>query len=139
MPGFLGAVSAPGGTATAAFPRLRAADRGQDRHCQQPPQPRTLLVRGLVNPEPTAPNQPQYVVVVTVEQAGFGGTIAAPIARRIIEALSGNLNRLPCRSPSPRRTDTEPSCSSPRCCTICALRARSLIEVLTFRRSGFYS
>jgi hypothetical protein len=32
---------------------------------------------------------------VTVEQAGFGGTIAAPIARRIIEALSGNLNPAP--------------------------------------------
>ena len=55
-----------------------------------------------MNPEPTAPNQPQYVVVVTVEQAGFGGTIAAPIARQIIEALSGNPNPGPVQLAKPQ-------------------------------------
>jgi hypothetical protein len=34
-------------------------------------------------------------VVVNVEQAGFGGTVAAPIARRIIESLNGNANPAP--------------------------------------------
>jgi penicillin-binding protein 2 len=36
----------------------------------------------------TAHNTP-YVVVVVVEQAGFGAQTAAPIARRIIEAMDG--------------------------------------------------
>jgi penicillin-binding protein 2 len=94
MPGFLGAVSAPGGTATAAFRGYKGLPiAGKTGTAQQPPPTQdTAWFVGLVNPEPTAPNQPQYVVVVTVEQAGFGGTVAAPIARRIIEALSGNLN-----------------------------------------------
>lgn len=97
MPGFLGAVSAPGGTATAAFRGYSGLPiAGKTGTAQQPPPTQdTAWFVGLVNPEPTAPNQPQYVVVVTVEQAGFGGTIAAPIARRIIEALSGNLNPAP--------------------------------------------
>ena len=34
------------------------------------------------------PEQPQYVVAVVVEQAGFGAQTAAPIARRIIEQMS---------------------------------------------------
>jgi cell division protein FtsI/penicillin-binding protein 2 len=34
------------------------------------------------------PAQPQYVVAVVVEQAGFGAQTAAPIARRIIEKMS---------------------------------------------------
>jgi hypothetical protein len=32
-----------------------------------------------------------------VEQGGNGGSIAAPIARRIIEALNGNLEPAPVR------------------------------------------
>jgi len=31
---------------------------------------------------------PRYVVVVVVEQAGFGSQTAAPIARRIIEQMN---------------------------------------------------
>ena len=34
-------------------------------------------------------NQPKYVVVSLVEQAGFGAAISAPIVRRVIEALMG--------------------------------------------------
>ena len=46
----------------------------------------------IVNPNPAPDSdQPQYVVVVFVEQGGNGGSVAAPIARRIIEALNGNL------------------------------------------------
>ena len=36
--------------------------------------------------------QPQYVVAVVVEQGGFGGSVAAPIARRVIDALRGDPN-----------------------------------------------
>lgn len=32
---------------------------------------------------------PQYVVAVVMEEAGFGGTVAAPVARRIFQALAG--------------------------------------------------
>jgi len=34
-------------------------------------------------------DNPQYAVAVVLEEAGFGGTTAAPVARRIWEALSG--------------------------------------------------
>lgn len=34
-------------------------------------------------------NDPQYVVVVMIEEGGFGGTMAAPVARRILEHLFG--------------------------------------------------
>jgi cell division protein FtsI/penicillin-binding protein 2 len=53
----------------------------------------TSVYAAIVNPNP-APDtdQPQYVVVVFVEQGGNGGSVAAPIARRIIESLNGNPN-----------------------------------------------
>jgi penicillin-binding protein 2 len=34
-------------------------------------------------------NQPKYVVVSLIEQAGFGAAISAPVVRRVIEALEG--------------------------------------------------
>lgn len=34
-------------------------------------------------------SQPKYIVAVVVEQAGFGAQTAAPIARRIIESMTG--------------------------------------------------
>ncbi len=48
------------------------------------------MFAAIVNPIPTDPKQPQYVVMVFVEQGGNGGSVAAPITRRIIEALNGN-------------------------------------------------
>lgn len=33
-------------------------------------------------------HQPRYVVVAVVEEAGFGGDVAAPIVRRVIEAMN---------------------------------------------------
>jgi penicillin-binding protein 2 len=50
----------------------------------------TSVFAAIVNPMPTDPKQPQYVVMVFVEQGGNGGSVAAPITRRIIEALNGN-------------------------------------------------
>jgi penicillin-binding protein 2 len=94
MPGFAGAVTASDGTATAAFNGYTGLPiAGKTGTAQQPPPTQdTSWFVGMVNPDPPPnSNQPQYVVVVTVEQAGFGGTVAAPIARRIIEALNGNL------------------------------------------------
>ena len=104
MPGFIGAVSAAGGTATAAFRGYHGLPiAGKTGTAQQPaPTQDTAWFVGMVNPNPTAPNQPQYVVVVNVEQAGFGGTVAAPIARRIIEALSGTPNPLPVELANPQ-------------------------------------
>ena len=34
-------------------------------------------------------NDPQYVVAVVMEEAGFGGSAAAPVARRILEGIAG--------------------------------------------------
>ncbi len=34
-------------------------------------------------------NDPQYVVVVMIEEGGFGGAMAAPVARRILEYIYG--------------------------------------------------
>ena len=34
-------------------------------------------------------NQPKYIVVSLIEQAGFGAAISAPVARRVIEGLLG--------------------------------------------------
>jgi penicillin-binding protein 2 len=57
----------------------------------------TSVFVGIVNPElPTTdaslsdPKTHQYVVVVMVEEGGNGGSVAAPIARRIMEGISGN-------------------------------------------------
>ncbi len=34
-------------------------------------------------------NDPKYVVVAMVEQAGFGSDVAAPLVRRMIETMYG--------------------------------------------------
>ena len=34
-------------------------------------------------------NDPEYVVVAMVEQAGFGSDVAAPIVRKVIEGIYG--------------------------------------------------
>jgi penicillin-binding protein 2 len=45
---------------------------------------------GFVNPDPPAGSElPQYVIVVFVEEGGNGGSVAAPITKRIIQALAG--------------------------------------------------
>ena len=44
---------------------------------------------GFTNAE-NDPNQPQYVVLSIVEQAGFGSEVSAPIVARVAEYLTGN-------------------------------------------------
>lgn len=53
----------------------------------------TALFVGVMPPrvDPANP-RPQYVIVVVVEEGGFGGSVAAPIARRVIDALNGDPN-----------------------------------------------
>jgi penicillin-binding protein 2 len=34
-------------------------------------------------------NNPRYVVVTVIEEAGFGSEVAAPVTRRVIEQLAG--------------------------------------------------
>jgi penicillin-binding protein 2 len=97
LPGLSGAVNATDGTAKAAFNGYAGPPLvGKTGTAQQPPpQEDTAWFVGIINPDPTDPKEPQYVVVVNVEQAGFGGTVAAPVARRIIDALNGNINPPP--------------------------------------------
>jgi penicillin-binding protein 2 len=59
----------------------------------------TSVFVGIVNPELPASDAQlndlkahQYVVVVFVEEGGNGGSVSAPIAKRIMEGISGNLN-----------------------------------------------
>ena len=53
----------------------------------------TSVFMAIVNPQPElGADEPQYVVAVFVEQGGNGGSVAAPITRRIVEGLNGNLN-----------------------------------------------
>jgi len=96
LPGLAGVVSASDGTGAAAFRGYSGLPiAGKTGTAQQPPpQEDTAWFVGLVNPD-NDPTLPQYVVVVNVEQAGFGGTVAAPIARQIIETLNGNPNPAP--------------------------------------------
>ena len=104
LSGLSGAVNASDGTAKAAFNGYTGPPLvGKTGTAQQPPpQEDTAWFVGIINPDPTDPKQPQYVVVVNVEQAGFGGTVAAPIARRIIDALNGNLNPAPVHVAQPQ-------------------------------------
>lgn len=92
MPGLLGAVNSGEGTARSAFngyigtgPTLVAGKTGTAEVAGR--QDNALFV-GIVNPTPASPDEPQYVVVVVVEEAGFGGSVAAPIARRIIDSIN---------------------------------------------------
>jgi penicillin-binding protein 2 len=52
----------------------------------------TSVFATIVNPNPATPDEPQYVIIVFVEQGGNGGSVSAPISRRIAEGLSGDLD-----------------------------------------------
>ena len=70
---------------------LRLSVRGrQDRDRRAPAVPGHVVVRGVVPAE-----DPQYIVVATVEQGGFGAETAAPIVRNIMSRIY----RVPCQGP----------------------------------------
>ncbi|MBK5287463.1 MAG: penicillin-binding protein 2 [Acidimicrobiia bacterium] len=85
MAGFTGVVENPKGTATAAFagfpPGLAAGKTG------------TAQVQGKQNTSwfvgMTPAAQPRYIVLVVVEEGGYGAQTAAPISRAIMEQLNG--------------------------------------------------
>ena len=87
------------GTAYGAFRDYPCGEiMGKTGTAQVPNKQDTALFVGVTPPvvDPANP-QPQYVVVVVVEEGGFGGSVAAPIARRVIDALKGDPNPPPVR------------------------------------------
>jgi len=82
--GLRGVVASPVGTASNAFDGYAGMPvAGKTGTAQQPPRQDTALFVGY------APyTDPRYAVSVVLEEGGFGGTTAAPVARRIFEALS---------------------------------------------------
>jgi penicillin-binding protein 2 len=93
LAGLIGATS-PGGIGTAgpAFSGYGGVEvAGKTGTSEVLGKQDTSVFAAIVNPNPTPDSdERQYVVVVFVEQGGNGGSVAAPITRRIIEALNGN-------------------------------------------------
>jgi penicillin-binding protein 2 len=87
LAGLLGAVGSREGTAAAAFagfPLDRVPVEGKTGTAQVNGKADTSLFAAV------APaNDPRYVVVAVVEEAGFGSAVAAPIVRRVLEILTG--------------------------------------------------
>jgi len=101
LSGLLGAVNASDGTARPAFNGYTGLEvAGKTGTAQQGDKEDNALFVGLVNPNPKPDAPPeqkkQYVIAVIVEEAGFGGSVAAPIARRIIDGLND-----PTKAPDP--------------------------------------
>lgn len=97
IPGLEGVVCSDEGTAHAAFEGYECGQvMGKTGTAEVPNKQDTALFVG-VSPsrvDPANP-QPQYVVAVVVEQGGFGGSVAAPIARRVFDTLRGDPNPPP--------------------------------------------
>jgi penicillin-binding protein 2 len=84
--GFEGALSARGGTATAAFsgfPFDQVPVAGKTGTAQVNERGDTSLFAAFF-----PANNPQYVVVAVVEEAGFGAQTAAPVVRNVVEAMN---------------------------------------------------
>jgi penicillin-binding protein 2 len=90
MDGFVGAVNNKLGTAYSAFQTFPLA--------QYPVAGKTGTAQAVMNKAGelsdtsvfvgmVPANQPKYIVVSLIEQAGFGAAISAPVARRVIESL----------------------------------------------------
>lgn len=93
MQGLIGVTSSTSGTAREAFRGFAdgsvAGKTGTAEHTEGGKQDDSLFV-GITHPE-----QPRYVVLTVVEEGGFGASVAAPVARRVIEGLEGNPNPTP--------------------------------------------
>jgi penicillin-binding protein 2 len=106
IPGLEGAVCDQSGTAYSAFKGYECGSvagktgTAQTSNNQQD----NALFCGFTPVIAPAPDsgQPQYVVCVVVEHGGFGGSVAAPIARRIFDYLGGNTNPPPVVVNSPK-------------------------------------
>jgi penicillin-binding protein 2 len=79
-----------GGTASTVFSGCPLDVAGKTGTAERPPFQDTSWFAGVVPAE-----DPQYVVVATVEQGGFGAETAAPIVRNIMSRIY----RVPCQGP----------------------------------------
>ncbi|MDP9402096.1 MAG: penicillin-binding protein 2 [Actinomycetota bacterium] len=87
LEGLRGAVFDPMGTAAGAFagfPLDALSVAGKTGTAQVTGRQDTALFAAFAPVE-----NPQYVVAVVMEEAGFGGSAAAPVARRILQGLAG--------------------------------------------------
>lgn len=85
--GLRGAVSDSKGTAVnafAGFPLSQFPVAGKTGTAQVPKKQDTALFAAFAPAD-----SPQWAIAVVVEEAGFGGTIAAPVARRVFDAVLG--------------------------------------------------
>ncbi|HVE46611.1 MAG TPA: penicillin-binding protein 2 [Acidimicrobiales bacterium] len=88
LQGLRGAVFDPTGTAAGAFagfPLDVLSVAGKTGTAQVSGRQDTALFAAVAPVE-----NPQYVVAVVMEEAGFGGSAAAPVARRILQGLAGS-------------------------------------------------
>ncbi len=88
MQGLVGATSSSSGTAYAAFRGIGGPTvAGKTGTAESNGKQDTSLFVGISPPE-----QPQYVVIAVVEEAGFGASVAAPIVARIFQGIDGKAN-----------------------------------------------
>ncbi len=101
MDGLRGATTSSGGTARLAFRGLGSV-AGKTGTAEGKGKQDSSLFVGI-----TPSDQPQYVVMSVVEEGGFGASVAAPIVRRVIDGLDGNLNPAPVQvaPPPPEQGD----------------------------------
>ena len=83
-------VTTTGGTAGSVFAQCPLDVSGKTGTAERPPFQDTSWFAGMVPAE-----DPEYVVVATVEQGGFGAETAAPIVRNIMSRIY----RTPCEGP----------------------------------------
>ncbi len=103
MEGLRGVTTGSGGTARGAFRGFTGdAVAGKTGTAQGNGKQDSSLFVGI-----TPSDQPQYVVMSVVEEGGFGASVAAPIVRRVIDGLNGNLNPAPVQvaPPPPEQGD----------------------------------
>ena len=88
LQGLLGATTDSRGTATGAFlgfPLDQYPVAGKTGTAQASGKKQDTALFAAIAPA----NDPRYAVAVVMEQAGFGATSAAPVARRVLGQLSG--------------------------------------------------
>ncbi|MDQ1372976.1 MAG: penicillin-binding protein 2 [Actinomycetota bacterium] len=87
LAGLTGVIASGEGTAHSAFagfPLNRMTVAGKTGTAQVAKKQDTALFVAFAPAD-----NPQYVVAVVMEESGFGGSVAAPVARRILEKLAG--------------------------------------------------
>jgi penicillin-binding protein 2 len=85
LAGLRGAVTDPNGTAHGAFAGFDGFPvAGKTGTAQVHKKQDTAIFAGF-----GPMNDPQYTISVVMEEAGFGGSVAAPVARRIFAGLAG--------------------------------------------------